>query len=97
MVHVDVATGALCVNTAVVPRAKAGKYGTASKRHFCEVAFEGTHVTHVSHIWVDVDEATGSCEVAERQEMLRRGEEGQLQTWNSYVGAWESAPCAVPV
>jgi hypothetical protein len=89
MIHLDAASGTLCVNTAVVPREEAGKFGEGSKRHFCLVEFEGTKVAHVRHVWVDVDIATGACELASEQNMLRHG--AQLETWNSNNSSWQTS------
>lgn len=89
MIHLDAATGTLCVNAAVVPREKPGAFGARSQRHFCLVDFEGTSVSQVRHVWVDVDTAGPGqpCVLASEVNMLRRGSE--LETWDGHTSRWE--------
>lgn len=84
-------TGAICLNTAEVPRIKPMQgVSTAAARqhHFVVATFEGSRLSCIHNVWVHVDRKSRQCMIAEEQELLKQ-EGGAWRCWNEHCGRWD--------
>ena len=88
-------SGAICVNTAEVPRITRlhsgdSAAGNVRQHQFTVVEFDGTKVLSIESVWVAVCRRTQECRTACSQPLIRRGEAG-LELWDGHESTWVTA------
>ena len=93
-------SGALCLNTAIVPRIKSTQNGDTTadseqQHQFTVVEFEGTNVTKVESTWVAVAGDTLRCRTVSTQPLMRQSSAG-LQLWDAFDESWVASAVVQP-
>lgn len=98
MIAQDCKTGAILLNTAVVPRIKTVQNGADTDdsehhHHFTVVEFEGTRLAKIESVWIAISRRTQQCRTESTQPLMRQASAG-LELWDGFDETWAAAATA---